>query len=343
MAAPEPMIEIRGVHKSFHRGRLSERIPLVRTAAPAEVLNGVDLDVHQGELVALLGLNGSGKTTILRTVATLLSPDSGTVRVCGLDVETHAAQVRNLVGYVLADERSFYWRLSARDNLEFFASLDRLHGQAARGRIDHLLSRLDLLKDADLPVGTFSTGMKQRLAIARGLLKRPRVLLLDEPTRSIDSVHAGEVWRLVREELEENAGSLLVVTHQIQEALSVCSRVAILADGQIALSTSSAMMERYTVDRAGFTVSVRGLEPDQLEVLRRCDGVLEVRLDSQVAGEQFLAIRTRDDEAPLAGVIGRITEMGGTVCSLKRAAPLQGVVESLLARREGAPEAQHES
>ena len=331
MAVSEAMIEIKDLHKTFRRGRLSDRLFFRSRQTDHPVLRGIDLELAQGEFVGLLGLNGAGKTTILKTVATVLTADSGTVRVLGYDADKEGRHVRDRLGYVLADERSFYWRLSARANLEFFASLDNLHGSAARARIDYLLARMDLLKDADQPVQSYSTGMKQRLAIVRGLMKRPRVLLMDEPTRSIDSVHSAEVWLLVRQELEENHGCLLMVTHQIQEALSVCNRIAILSDGQIVLDTTAAMMERHTVDRDGFTVSVRGLELADLEVLRSCDGVLAVHLAGEVAGEQFLDIRTRDDEEPLAGVIGRITEMGGTVCSLKRVAPLQGVVERLLA------------
>lgn len=336
MAGSDAMIEIQGLHKTFRRGRLSDRLLFRNRQTDHHVLRGIDLEVAQGEFVGLLGLNGAGKTTILKTVATVLTADAGTVRVLGYDADSEGKHVRHRVGYVLADERSFYWRLSARANLEFFASLDNLHGRAARERIDYLLGRLDLMRDADQPVRTYSTGMKQRLAIVRGLLKRPRVLLMDEPTRSIDSVHSAEVWLLVREELEQNDGCLLMVTHQIQEALSVCNRIAILSDGQIVLNTTAAMMERHTVDRDGFTVSVRGLEPTEVELLRTCEGVLAVQLAGEVAGEQFLDIRTRDGEEPLAGVIGRITALGGTVCSLKRAAPLQGVVERLLAGQPGA-------
>ena len=235
-----------------------------------------------------------GKTTLMKTIATLLLPDSGTVSVLGYDAVRDAKAVRANVGYVMADERSFHWRLDARQNLDFFARLDGISASRRESRIDYLLSRLDLTSAARRPFGQFSTGMKQRLAVARALLKCPRVLLMDEPTRSIDPAHAADVWRLVRDEVSDVEGCLLMVTHQIQEALSLCSRVAILADGQIVLDTSASAMERYASDLDGFTVSVRGLAGGDLSRLRLIQGIRDVQVVSQMAGEQNP--RDHDDE-----------------------------------------------
>ena len=172
--------------------------------------------------------------------------------------------------------------------------------------------------------------MKQRLAVARALLKGPRVLLMDEPTRSIDPAHAAEVWRLVRDEVSEVSGCLLMVTHQIQEALTLCSRVAILADGQVVLDTTAGAMERYASDLDGFTVSVRGLSGDHLARLRLIQGIRDVRVVSQMAGEQMLEVMTFNGDTPMAAFLAEITGLGATICALNRATPLQGVVERLL-------------
>ncbi|MCC6382418.1 MAG: hypothetical protein IT304_07900 [Dehalococcoidia bacterium] len=158
---------------------------------------------------------------------------------------------------------------------------------------------------------------------------------MDEPTRSIDPAHAADVWRLVREEVEQVNGCLILVTHQIQEALSLCTRVAILAEGKIVLDTTATSMGRFAADMDGFTVSVRGLAPGNLEQLRSFHGIRDVRVASQVAGEQWLEVWTRNGDAPMAGFLGEITGLGATICSLQRATPLQGVVERLLA---GVPE-----
>lgn len=323
----EAMIRIDGLHKTFRRPGLQS---FLRPGAVAthEVLRGVDLEIMQGDYVALLGANGVGKTTVLKTVATLLTPDRGTVSVFGMDVAHHGRAVRDVTGYVLADERSFHWRLNAAENLEFFAQLDG----KGRERVRYLLDRLDLTSAGARPFGEFSTGMKQRLAVARALLKSPRVLLMDEPTRSIDPAHAAEVWRLVREEVERVDGCLVLVTHQIQEALSLCSRVAILAEGRIVLDTSAAALEKIATDLDGFTVSVRGLPRTGLVQLAKVPGIRDVRVASQVAGEQVLEVSThKGQELPLGGFIEELTAIGATVCSLQRATPLQSVVERLLA------------
>jgi ABC-2 type transport system ATP-binding protein len=327
----EPMIGIAGIRKSFRRPGLKGFLRPT-SAQTKEVLTGVDLEVQRGDYVALLGANGAGKTTVLKSVATLLLPDAGTVSVLGMDVAKHQRAVRDVTGYVLADERSFHWRLSAAENLDFFAQLDGITAERRAERITFLLDRLDLTSATGRPFGEFSTGMKQRLAVARALLKGPRVLLMDEPTRSIDPAHAADVWRLVREEVERVNGCLVLVTHQIQEALSLCTRVAILAEGRIVLDTTANALEKIATDLDGFTVSVRGLPRTGLEHLRGVQGVRDVRVASQVAGEQILEVSTaKGAELPLGGFIQELTGLGATLCSLQRATPLQTVVERLLA------------
>lgn len=328
---PEPMITVQGLHKTFRRPGLKAFLR-PGSVQSHEVLKGVDLEVSSGDYVALLGANGAGKTTILKSIATLLTADRGTVSVLGLDAARQGRRVRDVTGYVLADERSFHWRLSAAENLEFFAQLDGISGERANTRVRYLLDRLDLASAGARPFGEFSTGMKQRLAVGRALLKSPRVLLMDEPTRSIDPAHAADVWRLVREEVEAVDGCLVLVTHQIQEALSLCTRVAILAEGHIVLDTSSSALEKIATDLDGFTVSVRGLPRTGLAQLGAVPGVRNVRIASQVAGEQVLEVSTlKGHELPLGGFIQELTAMGATVCSLQRATPLQSVVERLLA------------
>lgn len=324
----EPMIAVEGLHMSFTRGNPLRGV-LGRSRPPHSVLNGVDLHVQEGDFFGLLGANGAGKTTLLKIVATLMVPAAGRVRVCGFDAGRESRRVREAVGYALAEERSFHWRLGARANLEFFASLSGLKRRDAAIRIRTLLDRLDLLDAAERPFGEYSTGMRQRLAIARALIARPRVLLLDEPTRSIDAAHAAEVWRLVRDEIAEAEGCVVLVTHQIQEALSLCDRLAILEDGRIALDTTAAGLEGLTIGLDGFTLSVRGLAARDLDSLRYFDGVQDIRVASRVAGEQVLEVWTRNGDLPLAGFIGELTGMGATICSLQRATPLHGVLERL--------------
>ena len=166
--------------------------------------------------------------------------------------------------------------------------------------------------------------------MGRALLKRPRVLLMDEPTRSIDPAHAADVWRLVRDEVNSVSGCLLMVTHQIQEALSLCTRVAILAEGQVVLDTSAVAMERYASDLDGFTISVRGLPNAEVPRLHLIDGIREVRVVSRVAGKQTIEVTTLNGDAPMTAFLAEVTRLGATICALNRATPLHGVVERLL-------------
>jgi ABC-2 type transport system ATP-binding protein len=290
----------------------------------------VNLEVSEGEFLALLGANGAGKTTILKIIATLLLPDAGSVSVLGHDALKHGRQVRAQMGYVLADERSFHWRLTVRENLEFFAGLNRLDGGPARARIDHLLSRLDLLEVEASSFSALSTGMKQRLAVARALLPRPRVLLMDEPTRSVDVANASHVWQLVREEMADANGCVILVTHNVQEALGLCDRLAILSEGQIVVDTPAHRLNALAADLDGFSLAVRGLTPTALASLSRFPGIRDIRIASQLKGEQTLDVWTEDGDLPLASFISELTSLGATLCSLRRATSLQGVLERLL-------------
>ncbi|MCC6381082.1 MAG: ABC transporter ATP-binding protein [Dehalococcoidia bacterium] len=324
-----PLVRLEDVRKAFVRTSGRARW-LRRERLRVPILSGVTFEVEAGGRLALLGANGAGKTTVLKTIATLLTPDSGRVEVCGSDALKHGRQVRELASYVLADERSFHWRLTGRQNLEFFAALNGLSPTVTRQRIRRLLDRLDLSAAADLGFWQYSTGMKQRLAIARALLVRPRVLLMDEPTRSIDASHAAEAWQLVREEIDAAEGCLVLVTHQLQEAFSLCGRVAILADGKVALETATDALHAVTADLDGFTLTLRSLSPAALAAGQAFPGVRELRLCSQMGDEQVVELWAADPAFALGDFLGQLTASGATVCALQRTTPIQGVLQRLL-------------
>jgi ABC-2 type transport system ATP-binding protein len=195
-------------------------------------LRDFSLTVPAGKVLVLLGPNGSGKTTTLKLISTMLLPDSGRVIVAGADTRTQARSVRAQVGFAIPTERSFVARLTARENLDFFAALDDVPRRLRPHRIDEMLARTGLLDAADTLVMKFSAGMYQRLAIARALLKDPAVLLLDEPTRSLDPRSAASFCETISE-LRRHGRSIVLATHSLEEAVALGDHVAVLDHGAL--------------------------------------------------------------------------------------------------------------
>ena len=229
-------IELKDITKVFIErswGTLLLRKPAVKT----EALRGVSLSVERGEIFGLLGPNGAGKTTLIKILATLILPDCGSGSVCGYDLRSQSSRVRHMIGLVNTSERSFYWRLTGRQNLNFFAMLYNLSGVQKKKRIDELLELTGLEEKAGTLFMKYSDGQKQRLAIARALLSDPEILLMDEPTKSLDPLAASGLIKLTLNELALKKGkTVLWCTHNLKEAEKVCSRLAVIHKGKVIAS-----------------------------------------------------------------------------------------------------------
>jgi len=196
-------------------------------------LDGVDLAIEPGQLVGLAGPNGAGKSTLLRTIAGLLTPNSGIAEVSGQAV-VGGPSMATVVGYAISDERSHFWRLSGQENLRFFATLHDFQGSARDERIAEVARIVDLEEPLKRPVREYSTGMRQRLSLARALLGDPQVLLLDEPTRGLDPGGADRFRDFVSEALVARMGkTVLYATHQVDEMKHFCPRVILLNKGRV--------------------------------------------------------------------------------------------------------------
>jgi ABC-2 type transport system ATP-binding protein len=195
-------------------------------------VNEVSLEVEHGELFGLLGPNGAGKTTLVKMLCTLILPSSGEATVASYNLK-RSVEIRRSVGLVVSDERSFYWRLSGRRNLDFFASMHGLSGNEANERINQVLEDVGMVGRGHEPFSSYSTGMKQRLAIARGLLHQPSILFLDEPSLSLDPEATSRLHSLIRQLIDAKAVTVFLITHDLSEAEKLCGRVAIMHMGSI--------------------------------------------------------------------------------------------------------------
>ncbi|MGA9527588.1 MAG: ABC transporter ATP-binding protein [Terriglobales bacterium] len=195
-------------------------------------LNGISFSAASAETVALLGPNGSGKTTTLKLISTMLLPDTGSVRVGGFDSRSDGRKVRRQTGIAVVTERTFFPRLSARENLDFFAALDEVPRRERQRRIEEVLIETGLNEQADTLAMKFSSGMYQRLGLARALIKRPSVLLLDEPTRSLDAAATSNFWTFIRA-LAAQGTTVLLATHNFAEAAGVADRLLLLHKGTL--------------------------------------------------------------------------------------------------------------
>jgi len=208
-------------------------------------LDGISLRVRRGSVFGLLGTNGAGKTTLIKICYNLLVPTSGSVLVLGEDPLHHGRGIRSRMGMVNSEERSFYWRLSGRRNLEFFAALQGLDGDATARRIAEVGELTGISEILDVPFSDYSSGMRQKTAVARALLHDPEVLLMDEPTRSLSPDAAYPLQDFIRRELVEARGkTVFLATQDMDEAERLCEDVALLHRGRLLyLGTLAGLMQ----------------------------------------------------------------------------------------------------
>jgi ABC-type multidrug transport system ATPase subunit len=265
---PEAAITVESLAKSFAPARSGWRTFFQPFEKPTAVaLAGVSFEVQKGEALALLGANGAGKSTLLRIIATLLVPTGGHARIAGYDTVRQSRDVRRHLGYHAGTDHGFYARLTARENLLFFGQLNLLSSSAAAQRISELAEQFQLGEALGRQVRTLSSGMVQRLSLARALLHRPSVLLLDEPTRSLDAFAAAEFRRFLKSKiLSDGQTSLLFASHTLPEVELLADRVAVIdagrllacdAPSRLKLSTGASSIEEAFLRLTGHGAAAR--------------------------------------------------------------------------------------
>ena len=299
-----PAIEFDGVSRTFWARPGVFR----RRSIEVRALTDVSFSVEPGELFGLLGPNGAGKTTSIKILTTLLLPTSGRARVLGLDPASEPQRVRPQIGYVFGGDRGLYDRLSARDNLSYFADVYRVPAREKSRRIDVLLDVVGLRGRERERVETFSRGMKQRLHIARGLLHDPPVLFLDEPTIGLDPVGARELRETVAG-LQSAGKTILLTTHYMYEADELCGRVAVITDGRIVAEGTPASLKRGIADRTVIEIEATGVEEPLVSRLREMEGVTSVVVEEQEETQLVLVQSSLGAQLvqPLVGALEGVT------------------------------------
>jgi ABC-2 type transport system ATP-binding protein len=298
------------------------------------VVADVSFSANAGEFLGLLGPNGAGKTTLLKMLSTLILPDGGTATVDGFDLVRDAEAVRALVSPCLAMERSLYLRLSARQNLEVFADLQGLHRDERQTRISDVLAAVSLVDTGEKMAGQFSSGMLQRLLIARALLTRPRLLLLDEPTRSLDPISAREFRSFLREELVRQRGcAVILATHNAEEAFELCDRVGVLNHGRLLASGVAAELSREFL---GVRYRLTTSRPDHAAIAslasRGVTVLRENRRDEPPDGWQDLILQMEPGHDP-SSIVASLAGAGVSIAAFEPVrASLADLIEGVVQR-----------
>jgi len=277
------VIEVKDLTRTFRSSKGLFR----RNAREVEAVRGISFSVERGELFGLLGPNGAGKTTTIKMLITLLLPTTGQASVLGFDVVAHPREVRRRVGYVFGGDRGLYDRLSGLDNLRYFAELYAVPPREQRTRIHELLELVGLTGREKERVEGYSRGMRQRLHIARGLLHRPEVLFLDEPSIGIDPVGARELRATVKA-LVEHGTTVLLTTHYMFEADDLCDRIAVIAGGQIVSSGTPDDLKQRVSSGPVVEVEVYGVLGGVVDRVQGLPGVRSVVVEERGQAQVLL-------------------------------------------------------
>lgn len=253
-------------------------------------LRGINFEVNQGEIFGLLGPNGAGKTTTIKILTTLLLPTSGQVSIFGKDIQKQAKEIRPDINFIFGGERSLYWRLSAEDNLKYFADLYNIDVHTQKKIVPELLELVGLSDRAKTKVETFSKGMKQRLQIARGLINDPKIIFLDEPTIGLDPEASLGMRKLIID-LKSRGKTILLTTHYMVEADILCDRIGVINHGEIVALDTPQGLKSLAHGWSTLELKVFGLNDDVFQEIKKMSNVDFATL-SNVNEDQVIRIQT---------------------------------------------------
>lgn len=232
----------------------------------------ISIEIPKGGIVGVLGINGAGKTTTIRMLASLIIPTQGSVTMNGVDAIQNHLWVKERINLISGGERNLYWRLTAKENLEYFGSLYALSGDVLRDRIKELLKLVELEEAADIPVERYSKGMKQRLQIARGLINDPEYIFLDEPTLGLDIMIAKEIRELIRGLAVKKNKGILLTTHYISDAEELCDYIYVLDKGEVIAEGTKEELRSLLSVKPKMVLKEAGLEEVMMTIIEKSRG-----------------------------------------------------------------------
>jgi len=316
-------IEVRNLTKKFSPPRgLMKFISKSPLKNEIVAVDRISFAVEEGEIFAVAGPNGAGKTTLIKILCTLLFPSSGKALVNGHDVQTEEEKVKASVGLSAGEERSFYWRLTGRENLAFFASLQNMPKTTANKRITEVLHQISLEDAADNMFYSYSAGMKQKLVIGRALLSNPKILFLDEPTKSVDPVTAHALRKLIRNKLVgEQKRTVFLASHHLEEVEELCDRIAVMHQGRITFCGTTDDFKRTIRSSDHYILEVANIMEDKLAEIANHKNLADISIAYVEDSCLRLKFVSGNGGDPVSPLLRDILDKGGAIHSCIKSRP----------------------
>ena len=275
------MIEVQNLKKTYE---VKRRDGIFKSHKEnIEAVKDISMRIDAGQIVGLLGINGAGKTTTIKMLTTLIEPTAGTYNFDGMDAIAHPAQVKKQINMIAGGERMIYWRLTAYENLWYYGQLYGIENEALKTRIEKLLKLVGLEDKANLPVETFSKGMKQRLQIARGLINDPKYIFLDEPTIGLDAVVTEELHQEIKDLAKKQEKGILLTSHYLSEVEELCDYIYLVNNGELIVEGTKKDLTDFVFLRNQYSFSTKGMDEAVCQKLKR--NIAKVDNDAEITFE----------------------------------------------------------
>lgn len=282
------MIEVQNLQKIYNVKRRQSFFKSYKESI--EAVKDISMKIEAGQIVGLLGINGAGKTTTIKILTTLIEPTSGTYSFDGINAIENPSFVKNKINMIAGGERMIYWRLTAYENLWYYGQLYGIDNNTLKNRIESLLQMVGLEDKANLPVETFSKGMKQRLQIARGMINDPKYIFLDEPTIGLDAVVTKELHDEIRKLSKVREKGILLTSHYLAEVEELCDYIYLVNKGELVVEGTKKDLTEYVYNRKQYCFSVQGM--DENIIMRLHNYLISLGIDAEIVQQDDRAIIT---------------------------------------------------